>query len=155
MRALGRLLGAALWLAAPAMADPVLRVDLASGDVLAEWPMPEGREACLTWAHSVTGGKVADCFTQQDGQLLLARSYLHDFAAGLGEVAGRGRITPAPEGGYWIEEMAEPIAENALSLRIGAPSVDHRLTLGQKTLSLSQRAAGQAARLRLVTTSAP
>lgn len=146
----GRLLLAALWFAAPAMADPALRVELASGRALAEWPMPEGGEACLTWAHSVTGGKVMDCFAQQAGQLLLVRSYLHDFAAGLGEVAGRGRIIPAPEGGYWIEDMAEPIANNALPLRIGSASVNHRLTLGARTLYLSQRAAGQAATLRLV-----
>ncbi|MFN7003593.1 MAG: DUF1850 domain-containing protein [Roseinatronobacter sp.] len=150
MTGLGRLLGAALCLAAPVMADPLLRVDLASGEVLAEWPMPEGAEACLTWAHSVTGGKVADCFTQAAGQLLLSRSYLHDFAAGLGEVAGRGHLTPAPDGGYWIEDMAEPIAGSALPIRIGAASVGHTLTLGPHALNLSQQASGQAATLRLV-----
>ncbi len=150
MTALGRLFGAALWLSAPAMADPVLQVQLGSGDMLAEWPMPEGREACLTWAHSVTGGKVADCFIQQHGQFMLARSYLHDFAAGLGEVEGRGRLIPAPEGGYWIEDMAEPIAGNTLPIRIGAASVGHRLTLDDQSLNLSQQASGQAATLRLV-----
>ncbi len=150
MTGLGRLIAAALCLATPVMADPVLRVELASGNVLAEWRLPEGREACLTWAHSVTGGAVADCFTQDAGQLLLSRSYLHDFAAGLGEVAGRGRLTAAPDGGYWIEDMAEPIAGNTLPIRIGAASVGHVLTLGPHVLNLSQQASGQAATLRLV-----
>jgi len=150
MTGLGRLIAAALCLAGPVVADPLLRVDLASGAVLAEWPLPEGAEACLTWAHSVTGGKVADCFTQAAGKLLLSRSYLHDFAAGLGEVAGRGRLTAAPGGGYWIEDMAEPIADNALPIRIGAPALGHTLTLGPHTLNLSQQASGQAATLRLV-----
>ncbi len=150
MAALGRLLMAALWFVAPAMADPMLKVRLASGETLAIWTLPEGHEACLTWVHSVTGGKVADCFIQREGQLLLARSYLHDFAAGLGEVVGRGHLTPAAGGGYWIEDMAEPITANTLALRIGAPSIAHRLTLGDQVLYLSQQAAGQAATLRLV-----
>lgn len=150
MTGFGRLFLAALCLATPAIADPVLRVELASGVILAEWALSEGDEACLTWSHSVTGGKVADCFAQKGGQLLLMRSYLHDFAAGLGEVQGRGRLISAPEGGYWIEEISEPIAANALRLRIGATSVDHRLGLGPLILNLSHHAAGQAAVLRLI-----
>lgn len=148
MMGLGRLM-AALCLGQAAMADPVLQVELRSGEILVALPLPAKAEACLTWAHSVTGGKVADCFTQQDGQLILSRSYLHDFAAGLGEVAGRGRLTPAPDGGYWIVDMAEPIAGNALPVRIGSQSVDHRLTLGDQSFNLSQHASGQAATLRL------
>lgn len=145
---LGRLVAAALACASPVAAD-TLKVRLASGELLAEWPMDEGSEACLTWAHSVTGGRVEDCFVNHDGRLVLMRSYLHDFAAGLGEMPGRGTLVSAREGGYWIEGIAEPLPGNALPLRIGAREVDHRLTLGAHSLALSAVAPGEAARLVL------
>lgn len=146
----GRLCVAALACALPAGAD-VLKVRLASGEVLAEWPMEEGHEVCLTWFHSVTGGDVADCFVNDAGRLVLMRSYLHDFAAGLGESPGRGTLSPAPGGGYWIEGIGEVMPGNALALRIGGAAVDHRLALDGKSLALSVLAPGQAARLFLNT----
>lgn len=149
LTATGRLFGAALFLALPAMADPVLEVHLDTGVVLAGWPMPSDSEACLTWRHSVTGGRVADCFRQSSGRLHLRRSYLHDFAAGLGEVQGRGTLVSAPDGGYWIEGIDEPVANNTLSLRIGPAAVDHQLHLNAQVLSLSQIAPDQRARIIL------
>ncbi len=149
-RVWGRLLGVALALASPVAAD-MLEVRLGTGDLLAEWPMTDGQELCLTWAHSVTGGKVIDCFANDAGRLTLARSYLHDFAAGLGEVPGRGMIRAADGGGYWIDAISEPLPENALTLRIGSASVDHLLSLGGKRLALSQIAPGATAYLTLLT----
>ena len=146
----GRLFGAALFLALPAGAD-TLEVRLASGHLLAAWPMANGQEACLTWAHSVTGGKVVDCFVNDAGRLVLARSFLHDFAAGLGEVAGRGHLRAAEGGGYWIEAIDEAMPGNRLALRIGAHAVDHRLRIGTDGLALSQIAPGAAAALILTT----
>jgi hypothetical protein len=130
-------------------ADPVLEVHLGSGAVLAQWPMAAGQELCLTWAHSVTGGRVADCFVNDAGRFTLQRSYLHDFAAGLGEVAGRGTVTPAEDGGYWIDAIAEAMPDNVLLLRIGAPQVGHELRLGARHLALSEIAPGQRARIML------
>jgi hypothetical protein len=151
---MGRRLAApflAILLASPVCAESVLDVRLGSGEVLAQWPMAEGQELCLTWAHSVTGGKVADCFTNTAGQFMLMRSYLHDFAAGLGEVAGRGTLRPAQGGGYWIEGIEEAMPENTLLLRIGAAPVGHILQLGAKHLALSQLAPNQPARIILKT----
>ncbi len=146
----GRLILAALFLSSAAQAEPVLQVTLAEGDVLGALPLPEGREACLHWAHSVTGGAVADCFENRDGQLVLVRSYLHDFAAGLGETAGRGHLVSAKGGGYWIEDIDAPMTANALDLRIGALAVDHRLSAGGETLALSRLAPSQRAQLSLI-----
>lgn len=117
---------------------------------LGHLPFAPGQEICLRWQHSVTGGAVADCFENHAGQLTLTRSYLHDFAAGLGELAGRGTISPAPEGGYWITGMAEPIPGNELRLRVGASAVNHRLTSADGALALSQLAAGRLVLLRLL-----
>ncbi|MCC1482597.1 DUF1850 domain-containing protein [Roseibaca sp. Y0-43] len=137
-----------LWLAAPAWADPMLQVVDPAGKVLAELPFPPEGEICLSWAHSVTGGAVADCFGTTSGRLVLRRSYLHDYAAGLGEVAGRGRVLPAEGGGYWIVEINEPLPPTGLPLRVGPAFVGHSLTNGRDTIDLSALAANQRVSLR-------
>jgi hypothetical protein len=149
----GRLrLGAALSLglvagAALAGDNPGLAVIGPGG---AEVTRLEADAFCLHWAHSVTGGAVADCFTLREGLLVLTRSYLHDFAAGLGHLPGRGTQHAAAGGGYWIEGIDEPVPGNALALRVGAPRVGHRLVAGDVTIDLSARAAGQRVVLRPV-----
>lgn len=146
----GRPLVAALLLTAlPAAAD-TLTIETADGRVLLTERAPEGAEWCLSWNHSVTGGDVADCFVNREGRMILSRSYLHDFSAGLGEVEGRGgRLANAPEGGYWLEGIDEPVPDDALPVRIGQPSTDHRLTLGGRQHRLSSLAAGKRVYLRL------
>jgi hypothetical protein len=90
-------------------------------------------------------------YENTSGHFILTRSYLHDFAAGLGEVVGRGTLTPADGGGYWIEGIDEAMPDNALSLRIGAVRVGHALQLGAKYLALSHLAPNQPARIILIT----
>ncbi len=119
------------------------------GTALVRESVAEGDEWCLSWQHSVTGGDVADCFVLRGGHMVLGRSYLHDFAAGLGTVQGRGRLVSAPDGGYWIVDMNERIPGDALPLRVGAPAVDHRLRVHQTIHHLSDIAAGQRVTLRL------
>lgn len=142
------LLCAAFFAGGPVMAQPVLVVETA-GAPLGELPFQPGAEICLRWNHSVTGGAVADCFENVAGHLTLTRSYLHDFAAGLGEVAGRGRIAPAATGGYWITGIAERIPNNSLALRVGPAAVDHTLTGTDHSLPLSRIAPDTAVRLTL------
>lgn len=155
----GRLIGAALSLmftAGAAQSGTVLQVErLADSTVLAEAPAPPGTCWCLRWRHSVTGGRVADCFRNDAGRMVLERSYLHDFAAGLGTVAGRGgRLISAPGGGYWIEDISEPIADNTLVLRVGARRVDHRIAIGGRETHLSRIAPGARVVMRLVKSNA-
>ena len=141
-------LALALALAAAAAGAETLAVE-ARGETLLELPAPAGAEWCLHWNHSVTGGAVADCFANEGGRMVLTRSYLHDFAAGLGEVPGRGAARPASGGGYWIEGLDEPIAGDALVLRVGRPSVRHRLRAAGAEHDLSALAAGRRVTLRL------
>lgn len=111
-------------------ADPVsdwLQIALRDGTDLAGLALPAGSEFCLTWFHSVTGGPVADCFANRAGVLMLKSSFLHDYAAGLGDLPGRGRLRPVPGGGYLIEDMDEPMDANRLHLRIAAPRVAQAL----------------------------
>jgi hypothetical protein len=134
---------------APLWAQGKLVVETKAGLRIGELAFAPGQEICLRWAHSVTGGTVADCFANKDGTLHLKRSYLHDFAAGLGEVAGRGTLRSDSNGGYWIDDINEAIPDNALRLRIGTPRVGHVLTDGTNRLNLSARAAGASVVLRL------
>ncbi|MDP2737480.1 MAG: DUF1850 domain-containing protein [Pseudorhodobacter sp.] len=120
----------------------------ARGVLLAHLPVASGAEFCLRWKHSVTGGKVADCFHVADGVMVLDRSFLHDYAAGLGEVPGRGVVHAASGGGYWINGINEIMADNQVTLRVGSFAVDHRLTGPAWRINLSALAAGQRVILR-------
>jgi len=127
-RLAGPLIAAALPCLPAAGLAGALQVTGADGTLLAERAVPDGAEWCLRWNHSVTGGAVADCFGMEGGEMVLRRSYLHDYAAGLGDIPGRGRVRAAESGGYWIEGIDEPVAGGVLRLRVGARSVDQRLT---------------------------
>ena len=144
----GRPLAAALVCAASSASAGTLSVETAETALLSV-DLAEGESWCLSWNHSVTGGAVADCFVNEGGRMVLERSYLHDFAAGLGEVLGRGKIRSAEGGGYWIEAIDEPVPGNALPLRVGQAAVDHRLEVGGAVHRLSDVAAGQRVTLRL------
>lgn len=130
-------------------AADTLVVETRNGLAIAELAFVSGQEICLSWSHSVTGGQVADCFENRDGVMLLTRSFLHDFAAGLGEILGRGTISAAAEGGYWIDGIDEVIPGNKLLLRVGAPRVGHRLIGAGQRANLSAQAAGARVTLRL------
>jgi hypothetical protein len=110
-------------------------------------PLP----VCLVWNHSVSGGLVADCLDADGDMLILRRSYLHDFAAGLGEVPGRGHLRPDPRGGYWIEGIDQSLP-SGLALRVGGPAVAHRLArdpFQRDALPLPADLFGQRLHLRL------
>lgn len=142
----GRLLiGAALLSAGgtgQAGAEREVALDIRSDDgaLVARVAAPE---FCLHWFHSVTGGAVADCFEIREGQLVLLRSYLHDFAAGLGHLPGRGVQVAADGGGYWIEGIDAPVPGNRLPLRVGSTKVGHRIVAKGAEIDLSAMAAGQ------------
>lgn len=81
--------------------------------------------------------------------MTLERSHQPDFAAGLGHIPGRGTLTSAPEGGYWIEDINEAVPGNCLRLRVGSEAVNHRLVDAGRHQSLTALAARQSIRLVL------
>ncbi|MCG6659125.1 DUF1850 domain-containing protein [Halomonas campisalis] len=129
--------------APPADRPAWLEVHRDDGRVIASLPVAEGEAWCLEWNHSVTGIRVQDCYRNRAGQMVLERSHQPDFAAGLGHVPGRGRQVSDGEGGYWIEDIDEPVPDNRYRLRVGSPEVDHRLLHDGHRLSLSDQAAGE------------
>lgn len=149
---MGRPFGAALFLlmlALPAQAQERLQVMSPHGTLLAEMPIPRGEGWCLHWNHSVTGDGVIDCYVNDGGRMVLSHAYQPDFAAGLGHFPGRGTLTGASDGGYWITDIDEPVPGNAYRLRVGQPAVHHRLVAGRKVIDLSALAAGRRVIIRL------
>ncbi len=128
-----------------------LKVLGADGERLVSLPMPEGEGWCLEWNHSVEGFPVLDCYRHREGCMVLVRSHLPDFAAGLDHIPGRGRQVSDGEGGYWIEDIDEPVPGNAYRLRVGAMRVDHRLVVDERVISLSRLAADKRVTIRLAT----
>jgi hypothetical protein len=145
---------AALFLLVPttlpaAAAEVFLRVTDAAGSEIVAAEMERDTRWCLVWTHSVKGFEVEDCFRQDAGVLMLERSHQPDFAAGLGDIPGRGRVVTDGAGGYWIEGIDAVLPGDALPIRIGTARVNHRLRIGEREWNLSERAAGARALVRL------
>ena len=125
------------------------------GVVLAAVGRAPGERWCLAWNHSVRHFTVLDCYRNVAGEMQLERSHQPDFAAGLGHSQGRGEQVSDGQGGYWINDINEPVANNRYVLRVGSRTVDHRLIWeagGEtQTLSLSEQASGERVTLQLVT----
>ena len=125
----------------PAAAAALVVRHADTGAEIARLAMPEGAGWCVLWNHSVQGFPVADCYENRGGRMVLTRSHQPDFAAGLGHIPGRGRQVSDGAGGYWIEEIDEPVPGDAYVLRPGGPAVNHRIAAdGGETVSLSAMA---------------
>lgn len=119
------------------------------GTEIARLPVADGAGWCVLWRHSVQGFEVADCYENRGGHMVLVRSHQPDFAAGLGHLIGRGRQLSDGEGGYWIEDLDEPVPGDSYILRPGGPAVDHRLRTDDAEISLSAVAARKRVRVAL------
>jgi hypothetical protein len=133
----------------PVNADTLTATRIDTGDTLARFDVGVGQGWCILWHHSVQGFEVADCYENRDGHMVLVRSHMPDFAAGLGHVPGRGRQLSDGTGGYWIEEINETVPGNAYILRPGAGFVDHRIRAGIAEVSLSAQAPRARVRIAL------
>jgi hypothetical protein len=130
--------------------DSLTATQVDTDTVLAVFDVPEGSGWCVLWQHSVQGFEVSDCYENRDGRMVLVRAHLPDFAAGLDHIPGRGVQVSDGQGGYWIEDIDEPVPDNAYILRPGAGFVDHRIRVGDVNVSLS--ALAPRARVRIALT---
>jgi hypothetical protein len=136
--------------AAAAQSDSLTATRVDTDTVIAVFDVPEGSGWCVLWHHSVQGFEVADCYENRDGVMVLVRTHQPDFAAGLGHIPGRGVQMSDGHGGYWIEDIDEPVLNNAYILRPGAGFVDHRIRANGTEVSLS--AIAPRARVRIALT---
>ncbi len=140
----------ALLLSATAGAG-TLTATLEDGTEIARMPVPEGVGWCVLWNHSVKGFPVSDCYENRGGRMVLVRSHLPDFAAGLDHIPGRGKQVSDGAGGYWILDLDEPVPGNAYVLRPGGAAVNHRLRAGEREVSLSAAATRERVTIELTT----
>lgn len=139
----------------PASASPFMRLAVVTdqGDILVDAAVPPEGRWCIKWQHSVEHFTVLDCYRNVAGTMQLERSHQPDFAAGLGHIFGRGVQVSDGEGGYWINDINEPVAHNRYVLRVGSRAVNHRVVWPDgehPTVSLSENAAGQRVTLQLL-----
>jgi hypothetical protein len=135
------------WASAAAAADLVVTRE--DGIEIARLSVAEGAGWCVLWHHSVQGFEVSDCYENRDGRMVLVRSHLPDFAAGLDHIPGRGRQVSDGQGGYWILDIDEPVPGDAYILRPGGGAVDHRLQAGDIVVPLSRIAPRERVRIEL------
>ena len=133
---------------APAAAGLLVVEDQDGHLIAAEELGPDGRW-CLVWNHSVAGFAVSDCFRFDAGRLVLERSHQPDFAAGLGDVPGRGTVHGDGRGGYWIEGIEAPVPASGLVVRLGGPAVAHRLRIGHAERPLPDDRRGERVTIRV------
>lgn len=132
-----------------AHADSLTATQVETGEELARFEIPNGAGWCVLWHHSVQGFEVEDCYENRNSEMVLVRTHQPDFAAGLGHIPGRGVQTSDGQGGYWIEDINEPVPDNAYILRPGAGPVNHRIRTSDAEISLSDLAPRARVRIAL------
>ena len=137
-------------LSAPGHAETLVASRVADGRVLASAEIAEGAGWCVLWRHSVQGFEVADCYLNLAGRMVLDRSHLPDFAAGLDHIPGRGVQRSDGMGGYWIEDIDEAVPGNSYVVRPGRyATVNHRIQVAGQTFSISRVAEHDRVRISL------
>jgi len=106
------------------------------GRPIAWLPLREGERLELTWVHSVSGIRVREVFRYRNGTLFFTETHNPWFAAGLGEVPGRGRVVAESGHAVAIVDIDEPAW--GMVFRLGAPSVGHTLWYRGRPLGLSR-----------------
>lgn len=99
------------------------------------------RHLTIAYVHSIDRLPIEEDLRREGDQLIVERTRLREFGAGMGHIAGQsnGRA----DGEWWVvDDLARPIGPQLL-LRVGAPRVDHRIRLGDTELRLSNCLAGQ------------
>lgn len=144
--------------ASPASVNASMRLAVVTeqGDILVDALVPSEGRWCIQWQHSVEHFTVLDCYRNAAGVMQLERSHQPDFAAGLGHIFGRGEQVSDGEGGYWINAIDEPVANNRYALRVGSSAVNHQVVWpnGEHSpVSLSEYAAGQRVIIQLLSPS--
>lgn len=98
-------------------------------------PLREGQKLQLTWMHSVSDIPIREVFTVENHRLILMETHNQWFAAGLGEIAGRGRTIAEKNHALAIVDINEP--SNGMILRIGSRGIHHTIKVGDISCDLS------------------
>lgn len=113
---------------------PALRLSV-DEDRLGHLPLAEGELFTLSYVHSIDHLPIEEYIEVRDGNLVVDSTRLRQFGAGMGHRPGEG--TGRADGEWWvIEDMNRDIGPE-VAIRVGAPSVDHRVITPDAEVRLS------------------
>ncbi|GAB2522514.1 DUF1850 domain-containing protein [Nocardiopsis aegyptia] len=113
---------------------PVLRVS-DEGSTIGYLPLSEGERFTITYMHSIDHLPIEEDLVLRDGRLVAETTRIRQFGAGMGQIPGEG--TGYADGEWWvIDDMGRDVGTE-LALRVGSPTVDHRLLADGTEVRLS------------------
>lgn len=95
----------------------------------------------ISYVHSIDGLPIEEDLRVSDDELIVERTRLRQFGAGMGHIQGEGE--GHREGRWWVIDNMERHIGPQLHVRVGAPGVDHRVQAGDVELALSACLAGE------------
>lgn len=113
---------------------PALRLSV-DGDRLGHLPLAEGEPFTLSYVHSIDRLPIEENIEVRDGTLVVDSTRLRQFGAGMGHRPGEG--TGRADGEWWVIEDMDRDIGSEVAIRVGAPSIDHRLRTPDAQVRLS------------------
>lgn len=99
----------------------------------------------VSYVHSIDQLPIEEDLRVHDGHLVVERTRLRQFGAGMGQIDDEGR--GYADGSWWVvDDLHRDIGPQML-LRVGAPRVDHRLRADGTEVALSSCLAGERVRV--------
>lgn len=95
----------------------------------------------ISYVHSIDGLPVEEDLRVNGSELIVERTRLRQFGAGMGHIEGQGH--GYSDGEWWVLDGLERHIGQDLHLRVGLPNIDHRLRAGETELHLSRCMAGE------------
>ena len=128
------LMGAAVVAAATLPLWPALRLSV-DEDRLGHLPLAEGELFTISYVHSIDHLPIEEYLEVRDGNLVVDSTRLRQFGAGMGHRPGEG--TGRADGEWWVIEDMDRDIGTEVAIRVGAPSVDHRVETPDSEVRLS------------------
>ncbi|MEE2036442.1 DUF1850 domain-containing protein [Nocardiopsis sp. CT-R113] len=116
--------GAALTAALLLPVWPALRIS-DGGDTMGYLDLAEGEPLTISYVHSIDHLPIEENLVVRDGRLVVDSTRLRQFGAGMGQIPGEG--TGRADGEWWVVENMGRDIGTELTIRVGAPAVDHRI----------------------------
>ncbi len=113
---------------------PALRLSV-DEDRLGHLPLAEGELFTISYVHSIDHLPIEEYIEVRDGNLVVDSTRLRQFGAGMGHRPGEG--TGRADGQWWVIEDMDRDIGTEVAIRVGAPSVDHRVTASDTEVRLS------------------
>ncbi|MBR8740939.1 DUF1850 domain-containing protein [Nocardiopsis sp. MG754419] len=114
---------------------PALRLSV-DDERLGHLPLAEGEMFTLSYVHSIDHLPIEEYIEVRDGTFVVDSTRLRQFGAGMGHRPGEG--TGRADGEWWvIEDMNRDIGSE-VAIRVGAPSIDHRVSTPDAEVRLSE-----------------